>query len=72
MYFLAEYYRFIRNSRPIITNCQRHAKLLGNTKNLRTFANKKNKEANTLKNLKPQRRCVMFCGVDCYIGRNNT
>ena len=43
MYFLAEYYRFIRNSRPIITNCQRHAKLLGNTKNLRTFANKKTK-----------------------------
>jgi len=43
MYFLADYYRFIRNSHSIITNCQRHAKLLGNTKNLRTFANKKTK-----------------------------
>jgi hypothetical protein len=41
MYFLADYYRFFKNTRPFITNCQRQAKALDNQKNLCVFAGKK-------------------------------
>ena len=40
MYFLADYYRFFKNTRPFITNCQRQAKALENQKNLSIFAGK--------------------------------
>jgi hypothetical protein len=54
MYFLADYYRFFKNTRPFITNCQRQAKALDNQKNLCIFAGKKKEETITLKNLKHQ------------------
>ena len=51
MYFLANYYRFFKNTRPFITNCQRQAKALDNQKNLCIFAGKNQADMNNIKNI---------------------
>ena len=65
---LSVYQKFAPNYYKLSKTC----KTIGKYKESSYLCKQKNKEANTLKNLKPQRRCVMFCGVDCYIGRNHT